>query len=58
MNSYNIDRIRWIIRHIKAADLTTMLERALQARSAQEVRQIVTMTLEEAGLGGFVRAGG
>lgn len=58
MNSYNIDRIRWIIRHIHAADLNAMLERALAARSAQEVRQIVTMTLEEAGLGGFVRAGG
>lgn len=57
MNSYNIDRIRWIIRHIKAADLAPMLARALQARSPQEVRKIVTMTLEEAGLGGFVRAG-
>ncbi|CAB0151104.1 Phosphoenolpyruvate-dependent phosphotransferase system [Pseudidiomarina piscicola] len=58
MNSYNIDRIRWIIRHSKAADLDVMLERALAARSPQEVRKIVTMTLEEAGLGGFVRAGG
>lgn len=58
MNSYNIDRIRWIIRHVNAADLDAMLEKALQARSPQEVRKIVTMTLEEAGLGGFVRAGG
>ncbi|MFC7159328.1 putative PEP-binding protein [Pseudidiomarina halophila] len=58
MNSYNIDRIRWIIRHVKAADLDAMLAKALQARSPQEVRKIVTMTLEEAGLGGFVRAGG
>lgn len=58
MNSYNIDRIRWIIRHVKAADLDEMLEKSLKARSPQEVRKIVTMTLEEAGLGGFVRAGG
>ncbi|MGQ4276565.1 phosphoenolpyruvate--protein phosphotransferase [Pseudidiomarina sp. E22-M8] len=58
MNSYNIDRIRWIIRHITAADLDAMLEQALKARSPKEVRQIVTLTLEEAGLGGFVRAGG
>ncbi|MDX1705305.1 phosphoenolpyruvate--protein phosphotransferase [Pseudidiomarina sp.] len=58
MNSYNIDRIRWIIRHTKAADLDALLEKGLSARSPQQVRQAVTMLLEQTGLGGFVRAGG
>ncbi|MBY6063816.1 phosphoenolpyruvate--protein phosphotransferase [Pseudidiomarina sediminum] len=57
MNSYTVDRIRWIIRHSRTSDLEAMLERALAARTAQEVRKIVTLTLEQAGLGGFVRAG-
>ena len=58
MNSYNIDRIRWIIRHIAADDLTEVLQRSLAARSPYEVKQQVIMALENAGLGGFVRAGG
>ncbi len=57
MNSYNIDRIRWIIRHIAAADVDVLLQQALAARSPKEVRQQVILTLENAGLGGFVRAG-
>jgi len=57
MNSYNIDRIRWIIRHIAAADLPELLRQVLAARSPQQVRQRVILALENAGLGGFVRAG-
>jgi phosphotransferase system enzyme I (PtsP) len=58
MNSYSIDRIRWIIRHSRADLLDELLRQALAARSPQQVRQLVTMALETAGLGGFVRAGG
>src|SRR5690554_246561 len=57
MNSYNVDRIRWIIRHLAAADLEEVLARALRARTVEEVHQIVVLALENAGLGGFVRAG-
>src|SRR5690554_496292 len=57
MNSYNVDRIRWIIRHLAAADLDDVLVRALRARTAEEVHQVVVLALENAGLGGFVRAG-
>lgn len=57
MNSYNIDRIRWIIRHVESQQLERMLAAALASRSPQQVRQIITMELEKLGLGGFVRAG-
>lgn len=58
MNSYSIDRIRWIIRHSRTDLLDELLRQALAARSPQQVRQLVTVALETAGLGGFVRAGG
>ncbi|PTB87788.1 hypothetical protein C9927_05035, partial [Pseudidiomarina aestuarii] len=57
MNSYNIDRIRWIIRHVESQQLERILAAALASRTAQQVRQLINMELEKLGLGGFVRAG-
>lgn len=58
MNSHMVDAIRWIIRHVSAAQLEPILAAALAARTPQHVRELMTIEIEKLGLGGFVRAGG
>ncbi|PTC00597.1 hypothetical protein C9975_06615, partial [Thalassospira xiamenensis] len=57
MNSYNIDRVRWILRNVRSSTLQVMLAQALRARTPEQVRKMTNMKLESMGLGGFVRAG-
>lgn len=57
MNSYNIDRVRWILRNVRSATLQVMLAKALQARHPEQIRKMIANKMESMGLGGFVRAG-
>lgn len=57
MNSYNIDRVRWILRNVRSSTLTVMLAKALQARHPEQIRKMIGNKMESMGLGGFVRAG-
>lgn len=57
MNSYNIDRVRWILRNVRMSTLHVMLAQALRARTPEQVRKMINLKLESLGLGGFVRAG-
>ncbi|EKE85263.1 phosphoenolpyruvate--protein phosphotransferase [Idiomarina xiamenensis] len=57
MNSYNIDRIRWILRHVRSSTLQVMLAKALQSRHPEQIRKMIKVKMESLGLGGFVRAG-
>ncbi|MEX1222744.1 MAG: phosphoenolpyruvate--protein phosphotransferase [Idiomarina sp.] len=57
MNSYNIDRVRWILRNVRLSTLHVMLAQALRARTPEQVRKMTNLKLESMGLGGFVRAG-
>ncbi|WP_394175062.1 phosphoenolpyruvate--protein phosphotransferase [Thalassotalea litorea] len=57
MNSFNIPRIKWVIRHISAHHARHMLETCLQLETAVAVRQYINQQLEQLGFGGFIRAG-
>ncbi|RUO75822.1 phosphoenolpyruvate--protein phosphotransferase [Idiomarina seosinensis] len=57
MNSYNIDRVRWILRNVRSSTLQVMLAKALQARHPEQIRKMISNKMESIGLGGFVRAG-
>ncbi|WP_404401573.1 phosphoenolpyruvate--protein phosphotransferase [Idiomarina seosinensis] len=57
MNSYNIDRVRWILRNVCSGTLEVMLAKALQARHPDQIRKMIANKMESMGLGGFVRAG-
>ncbi|WP_194757006.1 phosphoenolpyruvate--protein phosphotransferase [Aliidiomarina indica] len=57
MSTHNLDKIRWILRHVDSKVLQVLLTQALSCSHPDQVRRLVTMKLEALGLGGFVRAG-
>ncbi|MCC5880668.1 MAG: phosphoenolpyruvate--protein phosphotransferase [Idiomarina sp.] len=57
MSSHNLDKVKWIIRHVHTSTLQVLLTQALKARHPSQVRRVVNNKLESLGLGGFVRAG-
>ncbi|QDP02054.1 phosphoenolpyruvate--protein phosphotransferase [Thalassotalea sp. PS06] len=57
MNSFNIPRIKWVIRHISYQHARQMLETCLQLDTAVAVHQYVDSQLDQLGFGGFIRAG-
>lgn len=57
MNSYNISRVKWVIRHVEIQRAKVMLSHALTLSTAQQVHNYLNEQLELLGLGGFVRAG-
>lgn len=57
MNTYNIARIKFVIRHVNVAELKKLLHQAYQLNSGAEVRALFARYLEQQGLGGLVRAG-
>ncbi|REL35166.1 phosphoenolpyruvate--protein phosphotransferase [Thalassotalea euphylliae] len=57
MNSYNISRVKWVIRHVELQRAKVMLSHALTLSNAQQVHNYLSEQLESLGLGGFVRAG-
>ncbi|TLU61465.1 phosphoenolpyruvate--protein phosphotransferase [Thalassotalea litorea] len=57
MNSFNIPRIKWVIRHISLQHARQMLETCLQLDTADAVHQYINRQLEQLGFGGFIRAG-
>ena len=57
MNTYNIARIKFVIRHVAITELQQLLTQAYCLESGKEVRQLFAKYLEDQGLGGLVRAG-
>ncbi|MCE2571394.1 phosphoenolpyruvate--protein phosphotransferase [Motilimonas eburnea] len=57
MNTYNIARIKFVIRHVAIAELQAILAQAYELDSGKAVRQLFAQYLEQKGLGGLVRAG-
>lgn len=57
MNSYNIARVKWVIRHVEMQRAKVMLSHALTLTTAKQVHNYLNEQLEQLGLGGFVRAG-
>ncbi len=57
MNTYNIARIKFVIRHVAISELQAILAQAYALESGKAVRQLFAQYLEHKGLGGLVRAG-
>jgi len=57
MSASRILRVKWVIRGFTQAMCESILEEALELRSGDEVRQLLTRHLVGSGFGGLVRAG-
>ncbi|MDG2392319.1 MAG: hypothetical protein P8M49_02325, partial [Thalassotalea sp.] len=57
MNSHNIPRIKWVLRHIDYEQAKLILSHCLMLSTTKQVHNYINDQLELLGLGGFVRAG-
>lgn len=57
MNAHNIPRVKWIIRNFSQAKAQKLVSEVLNFQHAHDIRSHLESALEEAGLGGLVRAG-
>lgn len=57
MSAANLPRVKWVIRSFTRQHASALLNEALTFEHAYSVRQYLNEALEEAGLGGLVRAG-
>ncbi|WP_286234790.1 phosphoenolpyruvate--protein phosphotransferase [Thalassotalea sediminis] len=57
MNSHNVARIIWVIRHVEFKTAKAILSKVLTFSDAQQVIDYLNEQLEQLNLGGFVRAG-
>ncbi|MEJ2765466.1 phosphoenolpyruvate--protein phosphotransferase [Photobacterium sp. MCCC 1A19761] len=57
MNTRNVARIKYLLRHISVQDMEQLSQFALQATFGNEVRDKITAFVDAQGLGGFIRAG-
>ncbi|OKY26289.1 phosphoenolpyruvate--protein phosphotransferase [Thalassotalea sp. PP2-459] len=57
MNSHNVARITWVIRHVEYKTAKAILSKALTFSDTQQVIDYLNEQLELLNLGGFVRAG-
>ena len=57
MNSFNIARIKWVIRHIELQRAKVILSHTLTLTTSKQVHNYLNEQLELLGLGGFIRAG-
>ncbi|WP_133130163.1 phosphoenolpyruvate--protein phosphotransferase [Legionella yabuuchiae] len=57
MNSFSLPRVKWVIRSFSIANARKILADVLEFEHAEEIRLYLQKALEEAGLGGLIRAG-
>ncbi|WP_064605846.1 phosphoenolpyruvate--protein phosphotransferase [Photobacterium sp. J15] len=57
MNTRNVARIKYILRHIAVSEMEQLTDSALQSTFADDVRKMATEFVDQRGLGGFIRAG-
>lgn len=57
MSASDIPRIKWLVRTIGRERAQTLLARALVMEDSAAIRQMMNLALDQAGLGGLVRAG-
>jgi phosphotransferase system enzyme I (PtsP) len=56
-NAASLLRVKWVIRNFNIARAKEVLDNVIQMEDAQSIRRYVGTVLEDAGLGGLVRAG-
>nr|WP_264774172.1 phosphoenolpyruvate--protein phosphotransferase [Coxiella burnetii] len=57
MNARILPRVKWVIRNFEMAHAKELLDEALKMDDPKDIRLLMEHTLEEAGLGGLIRAG-
>ncbi|RHW75373.1 phosphoenolpyruvate--protein phosphotransferase [Colwellia sp. RSH04] len=57
MNSHNVPRIKWVIRHVSFEQAQEILSHTLTLPTTNKVHDYLNEQLETLGLGGFIRAG-
>ena len=57
MSVANLPRIKWVVRNFTSARAKRLLNESLRKETASVIRSNMNIILEEAGLGGLVRAG-
>jgi phosphotransferase system enzyme I (PtsP) len=57
MSASSLLRVKWVIRNLTRARAREILSNILEMESAATIRRYLNETLEEAGLGGLIRAG-
>jgi phosphotransferase system enzyme I (PtsP) len=57
MSSASLLRVKWAVRSFSMPEVQNLLDEAWKLEDASEVRALLHNTLEEAGMGGLVRAG-
>jgi len=57
MSASSLPRVRWAIRSVNQSLCRDLLEKALRMENATSVREMMEVALQEAGLGGLIRAG-
>jgi len=57
MNSFNLPRIKYVLRHTDLSYMQRILQRALAMDRGSDIRELFANYLEEQGVGGLVRAG-
>jgi len=57
MNTFNLGKIKYIVRRIPMAGAGQLLQQALALESGREIQRLFATFFEQQGLGGFVRAG-
>jgi len=57
MSVANLPRIKWVVRNFTSGRAKRLLNQALAFETAQRIRDNLNVILEDAGLGGLVRAG-
>lgn len=57
MNARSLPRVKWVVRSFKLENAKALLDEVLDMDDPKEVRLHLEVALEEAGLGGLIRAG-
>jgi phosphotransferase system enzyme I (PtsP) len=57
MSASSLPRVKWAVRSVSQARCKELLAAALQMENARAVREMLEVALDEAGLGGLIRAG-
>jgi phosphotransferase system enzyme I (PtsP) len=57
MSASSLNRVKWVIRNLSTDRARQYLDEALNMEDASSIREFLHAKLEQAGMGGLVRAG-
>lgn len=57
MSVGSLHRVKWVIRNFSTQQATELAEQALSMHQVSSIKALLYLALEDAGLGGLIRAG-